>query len=616
MSTKKHDMILTVGKFSPIIKQKAKTALEDMYMDLRLEHPRPELMRDAYLSLNGEWEFEIDNAVVGKYKGYENRISLNDKIIVPFCPESKLSGQNHTDFINSVWYRRDVTLPESWKNKRILLHFEAVDYKTTVFVNGKTAGTHVGGYTPFYFDITALLTEGKNSVCVYAEDNHDASTQVSGKQSHAFHSSGCFYTRTTGIWQSVWLEAVNEARIERYSCLGDAKNSSLSLTVHSTEQAHGSLLTVKASFNGKPVGKTSTVILSRTTAVNVTLSELHLWDIGQGNLYDLEFTLENVGEIVDTLKGYCGIRDIRIKEKSMYLNGRKVFGRFVLDQGFYPDGIYTAPSDQALIDDIKYSMALGFNGARLHQKVFEARFLYHADKLGYMVFDETGNWGLDPSNPVNVYNFLPEWLEEMQRDEMHPSIIGWCPFNETWDFEGRQQNNKFLNLVYKVCKAIDPSRIIITNSGSFPCDSDINDVHDYQQDPEKFREDYAELKNGKITDSITRKYPGRQSYNPEKALFVSEYGGAGWAHKVGLNKGDLSKAWGYGNAVNDEKDFLDRFKGLTDVLLDNEDVFAFCYTQLYDIEQEQNGLLTYDRIFKFPPEKIKEIVSRKAVNED
>jgi len=294
------------------------------------------------------------------------------------------------------------------------------------------------------------------------------------------------------------------------------------------------------------------------------------------------------------------------------INGKTVFGRFILDQGFYPDGICTAPSDEALIFDIEASMSCGFNGARLHQKVFEPRFLYHADRLGYMVWAETGNWGLDTTLESNIYNFLPEWLEEIERDFSHPSVIGWCPFNETWDKHGRQQCNHFLDTVYDVTKSIDKTRPVITVSGSFPTErTDVHDVHDYEQDPATFRSYYSEMDKGILKDQIFRKYgPNRQHYKSELPVFLSEYGGIAWVMK----KDD--SAWGYGKSVADEKEFFERLEGLTDAILENKYIFAYCYTQLTDVEQEQNGLLTYQREFKFEPERYRAIFSKKSVIED
>ena len=580
-------------------------------MDFRLEHPTPDRYRERWLSLNGVWDFEIDNERSGVAKEYFNRDTLNGKINVPFCPESKLSGVEHTDFMRGVWYKRDIEIPADWAGQRVLLHVGACDCCTSVYVNGKLAGKHNGGYTPFTFDITDFLTDGKGRLTVYAEDETREKSYMSGKQSDRYESYHCYYTRTTGIWQTVWLEAVNKARVEKYRAYPDIESCSVTLATETTEAALGKTLAIKAYFDGRLVGETKTKINSRVSTLGIALSEKHLWDLGEGNLYDLVFTVEDNGTVLDTLNGYFGLREVRLNKDGMYINGRRTFGRFVLDQGFYPDGIYTAPSDEALVFDIKASMSLGFNGARLHQKLFEPRFLYHADRLGYMVFDETANWGLDHTSEMAIYTFLPEWIETIERDISHPSVIGWCPFNETWDDgkTGKRQFQPLIDTVYEVTRAIDPSRIIVGNSGSFPGKTDAHDVHDYEQDPEKFRSYYEKAGEGIVTDQLKRSFPKRQSYDVSLPIFMSEYGAIRWV--VGGGDG-----WGYGKSVEGEEDFFNRLEGLTDVLLENENIFAYCYTQLTDVEQEQNGLLDYHRNFKFAPEKIARILAKKSVLED
>ncbi len=576
----------------------------------RSEHPRPDRQRENWLCLNGLWDFEIDNAKNGIYRQYYLRPSLEKKILVPFCPESKLSGVGETDFMNAVWYRRNFDIPESMTGKRIILHIDACDYETNVYINGKYAGNHLGGYTPFEFDITDLIVAECNYITLYVQDDIRSTRQISGKQSHSLDSYGCFYTRTTGIWQSVWLEAVPDAYIKDYRVYPNISDPSVTLSVRTSRESVGAELKVAAFFDGKAVGEASAVINSCETAVTVNLSEKHLWKVGEGNLYTLKFTLAKDSQ-TDEMSGYFGLREVALTKEGLKINGETVFGRFVLDQGFYPDGIYTAPTDEALIFDIEASMQCGFNGARLHQKVFEPRFLYHADRLGYMVWAECGNWGLDHTDPDNIYNFLPEWLEEVERDFSHPSVIGWCPFNETWDIDGRRQSNKMIDLVYMATKSIDNTRPTITNSGSFPViRTDAHDVHDYEQDADKFSEYYSQIKDGIIQDPLYRTYKNRQKYDKNLPVFVSEYGGIKWA----LNK-DAS-AWGYGKDVKSEYEFFERLRGLTDVMLSNPYIFGFCYTQLYDVEQEQNGLLTYDREFKFSKEKFYAVFSKKAVIEN
>ena len=332
------------------------------------------------------------------------------------------------------------------------------------------------------------------------------------------------------------------------------------------------------------------------------LIEKHLWEVGCGRLYNLVITFGG-----DTVKSYFGLRDIRLDGFKYLINGKSVFQRLVLDQGFYRDGIYTAPDDSDMIKDIEISLAAGFNGARLHQKVFEQRFLYHCDRLGYIVWGEYPNWGLDYSAPDAIYGILPEWCEEVERDFNHPSIIGWCPFNETWDYDGRQQRDELLEAVYKITKQLDSTRPCIDTSGNFHVISDIFDVHDYEQDPKIFKENYDKLvSDGTLFD----RHDSRQKYAGEPT-FVSEYGGIKWV--VGEQD---ENAWGYGNAPRTENEFIERYRGLTEALLGNEMMFGFCYTQLYDIEQEQNGLYTYDREPKFDMTVFHGINSAKAAIEE
>ena len=576
----------------------------------RCEHPRPDRKREAWLSLNGTWDFEIDNDLIGKEMEYFKRDSLNGKITVPFCPESRLSGIGHTDFMNSVWYRRNISIPTEWAGKRIVLHIDACDYETTVYVNGGEVGTHKGGYTSFSFDITDYLLLSDNYLTVCAIDDTRSPWQQTGKQSTKPESYSCFYTRTTGIWQSVWLEAVAPAHVISYKAYPNIADSSVSLGVKLSEAAMGKTLRVTALYDGNPVGSNTVKINSLQTNVYIKLSEKHLWELGNGCLYDLVFEVIDTGAC-DVLHGYFGLREVYLTlDGGLRINGKTVFGRFVLDQGFYPDGIYTAPSDDALIFDIEASMKCGFNGARLHQKVFEPRFLYHADRLGYMVFGETPCWGLDYTSPNAIYHFLPEWLEEIDRDFSHPSIIGWCPFNETWDIEGRHQCNEFIDTIYDITHAIDPTRPVVTNSGSLQTrHTDSNDYHDYEQDPVKFAHIFDETEKGIVKDQFYRMNNGLQTYFTDLPIFVSEYGGIAWVVK----KDDT--AWGYGASVKSEDEFFARLEGLTDVLLSHPRIFGFCYTQLTDVEQEQNGLLTYDRQFKFNPEKYHRILTKPAVIE-
>ena len=567
----------------------------------RPEHPFPQMERENWMNLNGTWDFEFDFGVSGLERGFGSRTDFKDKITVPFCPESVLSGIGYTDFIPAVWYHRTFTLTEEQLAGRVLIHFGAVDYDCRVFVNGKEAGRHKGGYVSFVFDITGLVHEGENDLTVYAQDDTRDPMQPIGKQSDRFASYACSYTRTTGIWQTVWLEFTPAEYIRNVQYYPNISEGTL--TIKAQVEGEG-VLTAAASYEGKDCGSASAAGSCGNVILTLPLKELHLWEPGEGRLYDLSLSFGK-----DNVHSYFGMREVKLDGYRFLINGKSVFQRLVLDQGFYPDGIYTAPSDEALQNDIRLSMAAGFNGARLHQKVFEPRFLYHCDRMGYLAWGEMANWGFDISSYTGYEAFIPEWIQAIERDFNHPSIIGWCPFNETWDYEGRRQIDGLLALTYRITKQYDTTRPCIDTSGNFHVITDIYDVHDYEQDPAVFAASYEPFKNG--TGTFRDAHSQRQQYTEGLPMFVSEYGGIKWA----MDTSD-EKAWGYGNGPKTEEEFVARYKGLTEALLSNPKMFGFCYTQLTDVEQEQNGIYTYDRKEKVDAELFHDINVQKAAIED
>ena len=569
----------------------------------RPEYPKPQFERKNWLNLNGEWDFTVDNGLSGEARRFYTDFSAYDKkIIVPFCLESPLSGLGIRDFTYGVWYKRTVTLTAEQAAKRVALHVGAADYKTKLWVNGEKIGEHKGGYVSFMFDISAAVKEGENTVVIFCEDDTRDPMIPRGKQCEEYYSRSCDYTRTTGIWQTVWLEFTEKTYIKNVKFRPDAASQSVNIEAFLEGKADFS---AKVTFEGKDMGEFSVTAAAGVLNFNIALKEEHLWELGAGRLYDVAFTFGK-----DEVKSYFGLRSAVMDGYKFRLNGKSVFQRTVLDQGFYPDGIYTAPTDEALKHDIELSMDFGFNGARLHQKVFEERFLYHADKMGYMVWGEYPNWGLDHSRPESVYGILPEWLSEVERDFNHPSIIGWCPFNETWDVCGRRQYNELISLVYRATKAADPARICIDTSGNYHVETDIFDLHDYDQNPETLQERLAPFVTG---PELNNHCNDRQAYKDGQPVFMSEYGGIKWSPVEG-NARDV--AWGYGNAPQSEEEYKARYKGLTDVLLDHPKIFGFCYTQLTDVEQEQNGCYRYDRTAKFDTAFFREVNKRKAAIEE
>ncbi len=560
----------------------------------RPEHPQPMMQRENWQNLNGEWLFEFDFGVSGAERGLfkpDKAEEYTKRIRVPFCPESELSGIGYKDFIPAVWYKRSITVTEEHLKGRVLLHFGAVDYECDVYINGEKAGSHFGGYSSFTLDITDFLNIGENDLTVNARDNVRSGKQPRGKQSSAFYSRGCDYTRTTGIWQTVWLEFVPTGYIKTAKYYPDIEAGAFDIEL---TLSLGGKLTVEVFYEGNSVGGCSKEIKGGYARLHLPLAEKHLWEVGKGRLYDLKFTLETESG-TDVLYSYAGLREVRIDGFKVLINGKSVFQRTVLDQGFYPDGIYTAPSDEALKHDIELSMSLGFNGARLHEKMFEPRFLYHCDKAGYLVWGEHANWGLDINNEGGLLNFLPEWSETVERDFNHPAIVGWCPFNETWNQSGTTAR-RILKAVYEETKRLDPTRPVIDTSGWYHVVTDIYDQHDYEQNPEIFRKSYTGYNGNE--DSFRLLYKNEQVYIPGLPFFMSEFGGIKWIPESKRNNA-ASNSWGYGEAPKTEEEFFTRYEGLVSALLEAPNIMGFCYTQLYDVEQEVNGLYTYNREKKF-----------------
>ncbi len=562
----------------------------------RPEHPRPQFVRDTWMNLNGEWEFRFDFG----NSGVERELHLYDNfksgdvrtITVPFCPESRLSGIGYTDWIAAVWYSRTVTLTAAQLTGRVLIHFGAVDYHSVLWVNETRAGEHKGGYSSFTYDITDLVHEGENRLTLYAEDDLRSRKQPFGKQSDKYHSYACSYTRTTGIWQTVWLEFVPENYIRYAKITPFVSETCVRIDA---EVSGGTMVTAEAFYDGQPVGKASAKVVYGNAAINLPLDELHLWDVGQPELYDLVLTLDDG----DRLNSYFGMRSVELRPDALYLNGKPLFMRTVLDQGFNPEGIYTGPSDEFLKHDIELAMDIGFNGARLHQRVFEERTLYWADKLGYIVWGEYAN-GVALSDANGVGNFLPEWMETVRRDYSHPAIIGWCPENESY---WQKDNNPICQTIfYDVTRQMDPYRPVIDASGGVHWKTDMFDIHEYEQDPERLRQKLAPMLEDPMYchNPIHQEQLKKHVYRGEP-VWVSEYGGTYW------KPGERTDGWGYGSTPASEEAFAERYAGLTKVLLGHPRICGFCYTQLTDIEQEQNGLYAYDRSLKFTEETYEKI---------
>ncbi|REF35853.1 glycoside hydrolase family 2 protein [Thermasporomyces composti] len=586
----------------------------------RPEYPRPQFVRADWLNLNGYWQFEIDPGDSGLERGLLDR-ELSGRILVPFAPESSLSGVGEVDWLHAVWYRRTVRVPEAWAGRTVLLHFQAVDYDTTVWVNGTEVARHRGGWTPF----TANLGEvaGQEITIVVRARDPKGEPIARGKQSDRYGNYGCLYTRTTGIWQTVWMEPVPTTHLRRPRITPDVAGGAFHLELPLAGPRRG--ITARARLTDDAgVVSTASVRADLDFAARLTLpvpeERRRLWSPEDPFLYGLELELvAEDGTVVDSATSYAGLRSVTIDGHAILLNGQPVFQRLVLDQGYYPDGILTAPDDAALVRDIELAKAAGFNGARLHQKVFEERFLYHADRLGYLCWGEFGDWGCntgkDGDNQQPGATYITQWLEAVERDYSHPSIIGWCPLNETW----QRLHDRITVLddvtrgMFLATKAADQTRPVLDASGYSHRvrESDVYDSHNYEQDPEKFAAAMAGLAEGRpFTNSGGPDRPWSVPYAGQP-YFCSEFGGIWWNPDAREDE----DSWGYGERPRSLEEFYQRFEALVSVLLDDPKMFGYCYTQLTDVYQEQNGIYRFDRSQKFDLERIRAAQTRPAAIE-
>jgi beta-galactosidase/beta-glucuronidase len=576
----------------------------------RSEYPRPGLQRDLWLSLNGEWEFAFDDARKGESeKWYLSDTHFGRTIQVPFAYQSTLSGIGDPSFHDVVWYRKVIEIPKDWEGRRVVIHFGAVDYKAQVWINGELAVIHEGGHTPFHTDITDLLIDGDNVIVVRAEDDSKDLTQPRGKQYWEEQSASIFYTRTTGIWQSVWLEPVSSVHLKKIKYKPDIDRNDIEIRVFVSEVPAGQdiWLDVKISFEGTTVAEEKYKVLGREETRTIRLHDYNdhglgrWWTPEKPNLYDVRYRLTVNGLVTDACDSYFGMRKVSIENGKLNLNNRPYFMRMVLDQGYFPDGILTPPSEEAIIRDIELTKAMGFNGVRKHQKTEDPRFLYQCDRLGLLVWGECANAYL--YSEEYVYRFTREWQEILERDYNHPCIVAWVPINESWgvpniQIDARQQQHALS--MYHLVKSLDDTRPVIGNDGWEMLKTDLVCIHDYEWREEILSERFATTDNAiQAMPANRRIFVGDARYEGQPIL-VTEFGG------ISFRKSDW-EGWGYSGA-NNEQDFLNRLRAVFRSLYLSPIVQGLCYTQLTDVEQEINGLLTYDRVPKAPVEMIRKIV--------
>ena len=535
------------------------------------EYPRPQMVRERWANLNGFWKYAITPADA-------EPVAMDGQILVPFAVESALSGVGRFVSENeALWYEREFTVPRGWNGDRVILNFGAVDWKAEVYVDGQKAGEHTGGYTPFSFDITDLLANSrKHTLKLKVTDRTDKWFQPRGKQVSRPH--GIWYTAVTGIWQTVWMEAVPAAHVNSYYAEADIDAGTLSVTVDAEVEA-GDIVKIQLLADGAPVAE------GEGKEVTLAIPDMKLWSPSDPYLYDLVIKVVRDGKEIDSVKGYTAMRKISYAQdesghKRMLLNNEPLFQYGPLDQGWWPDGLYTAPTDEALAFDIVKTKEMGYNLIRKHVKVEPARWYWHCDRLGMLVWQDmpsiadnsTNVWdnrtykrGTDtPVTDEGKANYYNEWAEIIEDFKGFPCIVCWVPFNEAW---GQFDTDK----VVKFTRSLDPSRLInYASGGNFvKCSGDIIDLHNYP-------------------------HPDMYLYDKDYINVLGEYGGIGWPVEGHLWQPDRN--WGYVQFKSADE-VLDTYEKYADMLIDliDDGFAAAIYTQTTDVEGEVNGLMTYDR---------------------
>jgi beta-galactosidase/beta-glucuronidase len=570
-------------------------------------HPRPQLERSQWRDLGGSWRFAFDDA--GAWREPSD-VRFDREITVPYAPESQRSGIHDTGFHPVVWYGLTVPLEDSElprDGSRLLLHFGAVDYAARVWVGDALVAEHRGGHTPFCADVTeAALRDPHLQITVRAEDDPQDLAKPRGKQDWLLEPHEIWYPRTTGIWQPVWLEVVPETRVdglvwtphlERWEIGLEARlkgrlTPGLSLRVRVFTE-DGDLADDRYGVSGPEVSRR---VALADPGIDDYRNEL-LWSPSHPQLIGAEVTLLRVSDgvetVVDRVRSYTAMRNVSLSAHRFLLNGRPYFLRMVLDQGYWRDGLMTA-TDEELRVDVELTKRLGFNGARKHQKLENPRWLYWCDVLGLLVWEEM------PSpyrfTTLAVDRMIAEWTEAVNRDRSHPCIVAWVPFNESWgvpDLPSNPVHRDLVRTLYHLTKTLDPTRPTIGNDGWEYVATDIVGIHDYEHDPEKLLSRYENL--AAVKSSIERSQPGGRALALEGFAFndhpvvLSEFGG------IALSKNPQERGWGYSRAA-DASVFLTRYTTLLEAILEcREGLAGFCYTQLTDTFQEQNGILFEDR---------------------
>lgn len=566
----------------------------------RNEYPRPQFRRDCWQSLNGEWQFDFIDSV----EAVDINMPLDKVINVPFSYQWGASGINDKSVHDRMLYRRSFVIDEQNSSKNALLCFNASDYATTVWINGKLVTTHIGGYTPFGVDITDVLIDGQNQIAVLCVDTLD-DTIPRGKQSKTGEPFTCFYYPNSGIWQSVWIEFFDKDCIESRHIYSDFDSKSICGTI-ATQNGIANKLRVDVSFDGKLIFTQNYSLNGKNVHFNLALEHFDsmLWSCDNPNLVYVDLMLYHDETLCDVVHTRIGLRKISIEDGIIKLNGQPLYQRLILDQGYWNESGITPPSAEALKKDIMLAMEMGFNGARKHQKFEDSYFYYYAEELGFLVWCEMPSAYNYCEKEVKAVSL--EWQDIVKEARNYTSVIAYVPLNESWGVEQIRTDKaqqEFARQLYFETKALDDSRIISTNDGFENVeDSDILSIHDYDiKQAEEFKTKYTGVYDGMKPQGFALFCDGHK-YNGQPVLFT-EFGGIAF---VGDQK---DGAWGYGYGASGVRELLTRLKQLMDGILSTE-FQGYCYTQLTDVQQEVNGLLYANRTPKCSLESYKKLFGK------
>jgi beta-galactosidase/beta-glucuronidase len=567
-------------------------------------YPRPQLRRDGWQPLNGEWEFALDPAAIWSHP---SDVRWNARIVVPFAPESPASGIHDTGFFRACWYRRAIATPDLGAACRLLLHFGAVDYFATVWINDKPAGRHEGGYTPFTIDITPFLVDGAaQTIVVRAEDDPQDLAKPRGKQDWQLEPHSIWYPRTTGIWQTVWTEVVPATRIETIRWTPNLERWEISFAAWVSGATRDRLrMRVHLTCAGTVIADDTYTVINGEVHRRIALSDPGvddyrnelLWSPETPTLIDAHVELWGErGERLDSVSSYTALRSVAVQRDRFLLNGRPYYMRLVLDQGYWPQSGITAPDDDALRRDVQLAKAMGFNGVRKHQKLEDPRYLYWADRLGLLV------WGEMPSayrfTTTSVQRVTRQWTDAVNRDYSHPCIVAWVPFNESWGVPNLPESaseRSYVQALYHLTRTLDATRPVIGNDGWESVATDIIGIHDYDSDCDRIARRYHA--DEVLPRLFRRERPGGrllvlgEQTHADQPIVLSEFGGIACPSKA--------NTWGYSRCDTVE-DFARQYTRLVDTIRTLGVLSGFCYTQFADTYQEANGLLFADRRPKFP----------------